>query len=317
MDSLHDISEEIDRLRKEKNAVILAHNYQIPEIQDLADYTGDSLGLSQKASETEAEIIIFCGVHFMAETASIISPDKKVLIPDPEAGCSLAETINLEQLKKWKSEHPDALVVSYVNTSAAVKSETDYCVTSSNAVKIVESIPKDREILFLPDMFLGAFVSKATGRRIHIWPGECHVHAGIRPKDIRKIKESYPNAEMVVHPECGCTTSFLHSAAGDDELAKEIKFFSTGKMIDYTRNSDTPEFVVATETGILHTLRKQSPEKKFYPAKADAICEYMKMITVEKVLNSLREEVHEVRVPEDIAQKAKKSIDRMLYISAQ
>ena len=314
---LHDISEEIDRLRKEKNAVILAHNYQIPEIQDLADYTGDSLGLSQKASETDAEIIIFCGVHFMAETASIISPDKKVLIPDPEAGCSLAETINLEQVRKWKSEHPDALVVSYVNTSAAVKSETDYCVTSSNAVKIVESIPKDREILFLPDMFLGAFVSKVTGRKIYIWPGECHVHAGIRPGDIRKIKESYPNAEMIVHPECGCTTSFLHSTAGDDELAKDIKFFSTGKMIDYTRNSDTSEFVVATETGILHTLRKQSPEKKFYPAKADAICEYMKMITVDKVLNSLREEVYEVKVPEDIARKAKKSIDRMLYISAQ
>ncbi len=309
--------EEINRLRRDKNAVILAHNYQIPEIQDLADYTGDSLGLSQKALETDAEIVVFCGVHFMAETASIISPDKKVLIPDLEAGCSLAETINLEQLKKWKSEHPEAVVVSYVNTSAAVKSETDYCVTSSNAVKIVESIPKEREILFLPDMFLGAFVAKATGRKIYIWPGECHVHAGIRPADIRRIKKSYPEAEMVVHPECGCTTSFLHSAAGDDTLAEEIKFFSTGKMIDYTRNSDTREFVVATETGILHTLRKQSPEKQFYPAKADAVCEYMKMITVEKVLNSLREEVHEVRVPEDIARKAKKSIDRMLYLSAQ
>ncbi len=317
MDGLHDILEEIDGLRREKNAVILAHNYQIPQIQDLADYTGDSLGLSQKASETDAEIIIFCGVHFMAETASIISPDKKVLIPDPGAGCSLADTIDLERLKKWKDEHPDALVVSYVNTSAAVKSETDYCVTSSNAVKIVESIPKDREILFLPDMFLGAFVSKVTGRKIHLWPGECHVHAGIRTRDIKNLKESYPDAEMIVHPECGCTTSFLHSAASDDELAKEIKFFSTGKMIDYTRNSDTAEFVVATETGILHTLRKQSPEKKFYPARENAVCEYMKMITVQKVLDSLREEVHEVRVPEDIARKAKKSIDRMLYISAQ
>ena len=267
MPILHDISEEIDRLRKEKNAVILAHNYQIPEIQDLADYTGDSLGLSQKASETDAEIIIFCGVHFMAETASIISPDKKILIPDPEAGCSLAETINLEQVRKWKSEHPDALVVSYVNTSAAVKSETDYCVTSSNAVKIVESIPKDRENTFSARYVSGRFVSKVTGRKIYIWPGECHVHAGIRPGDIRKIKESYPNAEMIVHPECGCTTSFLHATAGDDELAKEIKFFSTGKMIDYTRNSNTPEFVVATETGILHTLRKQSPEKSSIPPK--------------------------------------------------
>ncbi len=317
MSNLCDITEEIARLRKEKNAIILAHNYQIPEIQDLADYTGDSLGLSQKASETDAEIIIFCGVHFMAETASIISPEKKVLIPDPQAGCSLAETITVEQLRKWKSENPEAVVVSYVNTSAAVKSETDYCVTSSNAVKIVESIPKDKDILFLPDMFLGSFVAKTTGRKIYVWPGECHVHAGIRTSDIKNIKQTYPDAEMIVHPECGCTTSFLHATAGDEELAKDIKFFSTGKMIDYTRNSETRRFIVATETGILHTLRKQSPEKDFYPARENAICEYMKMITVDKVLNSLREEVHEVKVPPDIAQKAKKSIDRMLYISAQ
>lgn len=317
MADLSDFLEEIDFLRKEKNAVILAHNYQIPEIQDLADYTGDSLGLSQKASETDAEIIVFCGVHFMAETASIISPDKKVLIPDLGAGCSLAETINVDQLRDWKAEHPDALVVSYVNTSAAVKSETDYCVTSSNAVKIVESIPKDKEILFLPDMFLGSFVARTTGRKLHVWPGECHVHAGIKTEEIRKMKKSHPEAEMIVHPECGCTTSFLHHAASDEELSGQIKFFSTGKMIDYTRNSDTEEFVVATETGILHTLRKQSPEKKFFPAREEAVCEYMKMITVEGVLNSLREEVYEVRVPEDIAHKAKKSIERMLYISAQ
>lgn len=317
MADLTDAYEEIDALRKEKNAVILAHNYQIPEIQDLADYTGDSLGLSQKASETDAEIIVFCGVHFMAETASIISPDKKVLIPDPGAGCSLAETITVEQLREWKSRYPDALVVSYVNTSAAVKSETDYCVTSSNAVKVVESIPRDREILFLPDMYLGSFVARTTGRKIRIWPGECHVHAGIRPDDVREMKEAHPGAEMIVHPECGCTTTFLAAAARDEKLAGEIKFFSTGKMIDHTRNSDTGEFVVATETGILHTLRKQSPGKKFYPAREGAVCEYMKMITVEGVANSLREEVHEVRVPEEIARKAKKSIDRMLYISAQ
>lgn len=317
MVDLSDFLEEIDFLRKEKNAVILAHNYQIPEIQDLADYTGDSLGLSQKASETDAEIIVFCGVHFMAETASIISPDKKVLIPDLGAGCSLAETINVDQLRDWKSKHPDALVVSYVNTSAAVKSETDYCVTSSNAVKIVESIPKDKEILFLPDMFLGSFVAKTTGRKLHVWPGECHVHAGIKPAEIKQMKKAHPEAEMIVHPECGCTTSFLHAASSDREIAGQIKFFSTGKMIDYTRNSDTKEFVVATETGILHTLRKQSPEKKFFPAREEAVCEYMKTITVEGVLNSLRKEVYEVKVPEDIARKAKKSIERMLYISAQ
>jgi len=315
MKANREIFEEINELKKQKNAIILAHNYQIPEIQDIADYVGDSLGLSQHAAETDADIIVFCGVHFMAETASIISRNKKVLIPDEGAGCSLAETINLEQLKKWKSEHPDAVVVSYVNTSADIKSETDYCVTSSNAVKVVESIPKNREILFLPDMFLGAYVAKVTGRDMHIWPGECHVHAGIRTQDIEKMKEDHPGADIMVHPECGCTTSFLYHAAKNGN-SNGLRFLSTGGMVKHSRTSDKKDFVVATENGLIYRLKKENPKKNFFPARDDAICKYMKMITVEKLLNSLRNEVYEVKVPDDIALKAKKSIDRMLEITA-
>ena len=315
MNKLNGIAEEINELRKQKKAVILAHNYQLPDVQDIADYVGDSLGLSQQAAKTNAEIIVFCGVHFMAETASIISPDKKVLIPDLGAGCSLSDTINLEQLKEWKSEHPGAVVVSYVNTSAEVKSETDYCVTSSNAVQVVKAIPKEKEILFLPDMFLGAYVAKVTGRKIHIWPGECHVHAGIKVKDIKEMKEEHPGAEMIVHPECGCTTTYLYQSAKNGNTSEDIKFLSTGGMIKHTIDSDADEFIVATETGILHRMKKENPGKKFFPANENAVCEYMKMITIEKVLHSLREEVYEVDVPSEIATKAKKSIDRMLEIS--
>ena len=315
MSNISGIAEEINKLRKEKNAVILAHNYQLPDVQDIADYVGDPLGLSQQAARTNAEIIVFCGVHFMAETASIISPGKKVLIPDLDAGCSLSDTINLDQLKEWKSEHPNAVVVSYVNTSAEVKSETDYCVTSSNAVQVVKAIPEEKEILFLPDMFLGAYVGKVTGRKMHIWPGECHVHAGIKVKDIKAMKEDHPNAEMIVHPECGCTTTYLYQSAVDENMANDIQFLSTGGMIRHTIDSDADEFIVATETGILHRMKKENPGKKFFPANEKAICEYMKMITIEKVLRSLREEVYEVKVPSEIAVKARKSIDRMLEIS--
>lgn len=309
------LEEQINGLRKEKNAIILAHNYQVPEVQDIADYVGDSLGLSQQAAETNAEIIVFCGVHFMAETASIISPNKKVLIPDLEAGCSLSDTINLEQLKEWKEEHPNAVVVSYVNTSAEVKSETDYCVTSSNAVQVVNAIPREKEILFLPDMFLGAYVGKVTGRKMHVWPGECHVHAGIRVKDIKEMKKNHPGAEMIVHPECGCTTHYLYDSARKNDPDDDVKFLSTGGMVRHTCESDAKEFIVATETGMLHRLQKDNPDKKFIPANEGAVCEYMKMITIEKVLKSLQEEVYEVKVPESIAVKAKKSIDRMLEIS--
>ena len=315
MNDLNRVFEEINALRKEKNAVILAHNYQLPDVQDIADYVGDSLGLSQVAGKTEADIIVFCGVHFMAETASIISPDKKVLIPDHDAGCSLSDTINLEKLKEWKKEHPDAVVVSYVNTSAEVKSETDYCVTSSNAVEVVKAIPEDKKILFLPDMFLGAYVKKVTGRDMEIWPGECHVHAGIKVKDIRAMKEEHPKADMIVHPECGCTTTYLYQSVDNGNLPEDIKFLSTGGMIKHAVDSEADEFIVATETGILHRMKKDNPDKKFIPANENAVCEYMKMITIEKVLKSLQEEVYEVKVPLDIAHKAKKSIDRMLEIS--
>ena len=251
----------------------------------------------------------------MAETASIISPQKKVLIPDLDAGCSLADTIDLEKLKQWKGEHPDAVVVSYVNTSAEVKSETDYCVTSSNAVEVVKAIPADKKILFLPDMFLGAYVKKVTGRDMEIWSGECHVHAAIKVKDIKAMKEEHPKADMIVHPECGCTTTYLYQSVDNGNLPEDIKFLSTGGMIKHAIDSEADEFIVATETGILHRMKKDNPDKTFIPANENAVCEYMKMITIEKVLKSLREEVYEVKVPSGIALKAKKSIDRMLEIS--
>lgn len=326
------IAEEIKRLKQQKNAVILAHNYQLPEVQDIADFTGDSLALSQEAADTEADIIVFCGVHFMAETASIISPDKKVLIPDEKAGCSLADTINAEQLKSWKQENPNAVVVSYVNTTAEVKALSDYCCTSANAVQVVKSVPEDKEILFLPDMFLGAYAAKVTGRKINIWPGECHVHAGIRKQDIEDMQHEHPEAEMIVHPECGCTTNLLYQIGeeahtngngngngnrnGNGKANGNIKFLSTGGMIRHAKESESKEFIIATETGMLHPLRKANPDKVFRPIKESAVCKYMKMITLPKVLRSLEEEIVEVKVPLDIAMQAKKSIDRMLEITA-
>jgi len=320
MQAQNGITETITKLKKEKNAIILAHNYQIPQVQDIADFTGDSLALSQAAGDTDAEIIVFCGVHFMAETASIISPDKKVLIPDANAGCSLADTIDARQLVEWKKEHPDAVVVSYVNTSAEVKAETDYCCTSSNAVQVVEAVPEDKEILFLPDMFLGAYVAKVTGRKIHIWPGECHVHAGIKSDDIYEIKENHPDAEMIIHPECGCTTNLIYENLNTNSPngnGAPFKFLSTGGMLKYAKESESKEFIIATETGMLHRLQLDNPDKVFYPARENAVCKYMKMITLDKVLRSLEEEIVEVKVPRDIALKAQQSIDRMLEISAQ
>ncbi len=310
------IIEEIKRLKEQKNAVILAHNYQLPEVQDIADFTGDSLALSQQAGQAEADIIVFCGVHFMAETASIISPGKKVLIPDEKAGCSLADTITADQLREWKEKHPDAVVVSYVNTSAEVKALTDYCCTSANAVQVVNAVPEDKEILFLPDMFLGAYAAKVTGRKINIWQGECHVHAGIRNQDIKDMQHEHPEAEMIVHPECGCTTNLLYEAGnGSGNGKSNIKFLSTGGMIKHAKESESKEFIIATETGMLHRLRKDNPDKTFIPARENAVCKYMKMITLPKVLRSLEEEIVEVKVPIDIAMQAKKSIDRMLEIT--
>lgn len=310
-----DLTREIQRLKKEKNAIILAHNYQISQVQDVADFVGDSLKLSRMAGETDASYIIFCGVHFMAETASIISPDKKVLIPDLEAGCSLASSINSNELLKWKNENPDAVVVSYVNTSAEIKALSDYCCTSSNAVKVVQSIPKDTTVLFLPDMFLGAYVAEVTKRKnIKIWPGECHVHAGITDKDINLMLNKYRNAEFMVHPECSCTSSTLYHVSKGD-INRESKILSTEGMMNEARVSKNNQFLIATEVGILSRMRQENPSKEFIPIKDDAICKYMKKITIEKVYNSLVNNVYEVKVPENIARKAIVPIERMLAIS--
>lgn len=317
---VNSLKDEILRLKKEKGAVILAHNYQILEVQDVADFVGDSLGLSQQASKTDAEIIVFCGVHFMAETASIICPDKKVLIPDPEAGCSLSDTINADQLRRWKEENPNAVVVGYVNTTADVKAMCDYCCTSSNAVKVVNSIPPDKTVLFLPDMFLGAYVAEVTKRRnMLIWPGECHVHAGIRPEMVNQMLKTHTGAEFLIHPECGCTTSMMYyfgnGNGNGNGNSHNVKFFSTEGMMKHAKSSSADTFVVATETGILYRMQKENPHKKFMPISDNAICKYMKMITLDKVYRSLIEMVYEVKVPENIAQRAKLAIDRMLAIN--
>src|ERR671920_2070527 len=310
-----DYAKEIQRLKKEKNAVILAHNYQISQIQDIADFVGDSLKLSKMAAETNASIIVFCGVHFMAETASIISPEKKVLIPDLDAGCSLASSINPEELVDWKEQNPEAIVVSYVNTSAEIKALSDYCCTSSNAAKVVESIPKEKPILFLPDMFLGAYVAEVTKRKnIKIWPGECHVHAGIRSEDINTMLRRHKKAEFLVHPECSCTSSTLyHISKGD--ISKDTKILSTEGMMKEAKTSTNNKFIVATETGMLYRMKMENPEKEFIPIKKDAICKYMKKITIEKVYDSLLNEKFEVKVPVEIAKKAKIPIERMLSIT--
>jgi quinolinate synthase len=310
-----DYKHRVVELKKQRNALILAHNYQLPEVQDIADFIGDSLALSKKAATTESDIILFCGVHFMAETASILCPDKKVLIPDLEAGCSLASTINARELEAWKAEHLDALVVSYVNTTAEVKALSDYCCTSSNAVKVVNSIPKDREVLFLPDLFLGSYVAETTKRKnMYIWPGECHVHAGIKAEDINKMFANFKNADFLVHPECSCTSSVIyHISKGD--LTKNGHILSTEGMMKHARASSTKQFLVATETGILYRMQKENPDKQFIPIKSDALCKYMKKITLEKVYNSLREDIYEVKVPKHIADKARLAIDRMLAIS--
>ena len=310
---MSDLINEILKLKKEKNAVILAHNYQIPEIQDIADFVGDSLGLSQQAASTKAELIVFCGVHFMAETASIISPDKKVIIPDLEAGCSLAASITTEQLLEWKKEFPEAVVVSYINTTAEIKAETDYCVTSSNAVKVVEAIPRDKKILFLPDRFLGQYVSMVSGREMEIWNGACHVHEKIGDIDFAEVQAKHPNAEFLIHPECGCSTScMLRSRQFPD--ATNIHIQSTEGMINFVKSSDKNEFVIATEVGILHRLKKINPEAIILPLSENSVCEYMKMITIEKLYDSLLNEKFEVRVPEELAKKARIPIQRMLSI---
>ncbi len=311
-----DLKSEVLKLKKEKDALILAHNYQLPEVQDVADYVGDSLGLSRQAAKTDQKMILFCGVHFMAETAAITCPNKKVLIPDLGAGCSLADTINADQLRKWKGDHPDAVTVGYVNTSAEVKAELDYCCTSSNAVNVVRSIPSDKEILFLPDMFLGSYVAKMTQRKnMYIWAGECHVHAGIRPQEVKEKLSKFTNAEFLVHPECSCTSSVMYDVACGDYGNRQVQVLSTEGMMNYAKISSNKTFVVATETGILYRMKKQNPDKEFVAMSDSAVCKYMKMITLDKVCSSLRNEKYEVKVPRNVAQKAQLAIERMLAIS--
>ncbi|MCY4087811.1 MAG: quinolinate synthase NadA [Actinomycetia bacterium] len=303
------LTAEVRELAREHDAVILAHNYQVPEVQDVADFIGDSLGLSQQAAQTNASVIVFCGVHFMAETAKILSPEKTVLIPDLDAGCSLAESITADQLRSWKAEHPGALVVSYVNTSADVKAESDYCCTSGNAQAIIESLPADRQILFLPDVFLGIWLERVTGRKLTVWMGECHVHAGIRPADIERWQDEAPDAELLVHPECGCASQCM--AFGNERT----HILSTEGMVRFAKESSKDRFLVATETGILHRLGKEIPGKTFEAVSEQAVCQYMKMITLEKLHTSLRTGVYEVDVEADIARRARRAVERMVTIA--
>jgi quinolinate synthase len=358
---------EVRALAREHGAVILAHNYQVPEVQQVADYVGDSLGLSRKAAAADGDLIVFCGVHFMAETASILCPAKTVLIPDLDAGCSLAASIDAEQLAAWKAQYPGGVVVMYVNTTAEVKALTDYCCTSANAVDVVRHVyathGPETEILFGPDMWLGAYVEKELGRRMHVWDGECHVHAGIRPADIESTRAAHPGADFLIHPECGCTTSVMEYVAAGDVAAEGVHMLSTGGMLRYAEAAEREslgaaereehtavesqpgaaperkpgeatlgrpaarsgpatggvgdrrrEAVVATEVGMLYPLQMAAPDVDFIPANAEASCKYMKMITLTKLRDSLREGKYEVRVPEEIAERARIPIDRMVAI---
>jgi quinolinate synthase len=331
-----ELKAEVRALAAERRAVILAHNYQVPEVQDVADYVGDSLGLSRKAAAVDAETIVFCGVHFMAETASILCPEKTVLIPDLDAGCSLADSIDFDQLAAWRAEYPRGVVVMYVNTTAEVKALTDYCCTSANAVDVVRHIydtrGADTEILFGPDMWLGAYVEKELGKRMHVWDGECHVHAGIRPADIAATRAAHPGADFLIHPECGCTTSIMEYVAAGDVAPDGVHMLSTGGMLEYAHGAEHDareraahargangaparrQAVVATEVGMLYPLQMAAPDVEFIPANAEASCKYMKMITLPKLRDALREMQFEVRVPEEVAAKARVPIDRMVAL---
>ena len=343
------LKQEVRALAEERSAVILAHNYQVPEGQDVADYVGDSLGLSRQAAAVDAEVIAFCGVHFMAETASILCPEKTVLIPDLDAGCSLAASIDAEQLASWKAQYPKGIVVMYVNTTAEVKALTDYCCTSANAVDVVRHIYEthgtDTEILFGPDMWLGAYVEKELGTPMHVWDGECHVHAGIRPADIDATRAAHPGADFLIHPECGCTTSVMEFVAAGDIAAEGVHMLSTGGMLKYAQSANAQntgetgaqveepgldassqpgdanggrgklrEAIVATETGMLYPLQMAAPDVEFIAANPRAACVYMKMITLRKLRDALRDMKFEVRVPEEIAVRARVPIDRMVAL---
>jgi quinolinate synthase len=321
-----ELSEEVRALARDRNAVILAHNYQVPEIQDVADLTGDSLQLSREAATTDAEVIAFCGVHFMAETASVLSAEKTVLIPDLDAGCSLSDSIDARQLRAWKADHPGAVVVMYVNTSAEVKAETDYCCTSSNAVEVVKHVWREHgpqtEILFGPDLWLGSFVARELGlvddpdryRRFHVWDGECHVHAGIRPDDIAAMRAEHPGARFLIHPECGCSTQAMEYVAAGDVDPENVQMLSTSGMLRHVAANPDGEFIVATETGMLYPLQRAAPNARLIEANRMAFCKYMKMITLPKLRASLRDLKFEVKVPPRIAERARLPIERMVAI---
>jgi quinolinate synthase len=313
--AMTDLTPEIRALKAERQAAIVAHNYQRPEIQDLADVVADSLTMARRATESDAPVIVICGVHFMAETAAIANPDKQVLIPDPGAGCSLAATIQAADVRAWRAEHPGGIVVAYVNTSAAVKAEADYCCTSGNAVAVINALPRDVPVLFLPDFFLGNYLRRVTGRPLDVWMGECHVHAALTPDVLERKRREHPDAEFLVHPECGCVTSAMYYAEADGDIAAgRTRIVSTEQMMQRARASGAREFVVATETGVLHRLRRENPEKQFHAVAESAECRYMKMITLENLRDSLRELKHEVRVPPETAARARRAIERMLAI---
>jgi quinolinate synthase len=312
----------VRRLAAERDAVILAHNYQVPEIQDVADHVGDSLALSRLAAASTASVIVFAGVYFMAETAKILAPDRTVLIPAARAGCSLADSITAEQVREWKAEHPGAAVVAYVNTSAEVKAESDLCCTSANAAQVVASVPADREVLFLPDQFLGAHVRRVTGRdNLRVWAGECHVHAGISPADLRRraseITSADPRAELFIHPECGCSTAALWQAGEGDLPAGRTRVLSTGGMLEAARTTRAPAVLVATEIGMLHQLRRANPAVRWEAANPDAVCRYMKMTTPDALLRCLREGVTEVTVDPGVAARARRAVQAMLTMGAR
>ena len=310
-----DWAAEIRRLAAERDAVILAHNYQAPEIQDVADHVGDSLALSRLAAASPASTIVFAGVYFMAETAKILAPGRTVLIPDPRAGCSLADSITAEQVREWKAAHPGAVVVAYVNTTAEVKAESDVCCTSANAVEIVSSVPAGREVLFLPDQFLGAHVRRTTGREnIHVWLGECHVHAGISPDALRRRAEAEPDADLFIHPECGCSTAALWQAGAGDLPPGRTRILSTGGMLEAARGTTARTVLVATETGMLHQLRQANPAVTWEPVNPGAVCRYMKMTTPATLLRCLRDGTAEVNVAPDVVARARRAVEAMISV---
>ncbi|HXG45056.1 MAG TPA: quinolinate synthase NadA [Gemmatimonadales bacterium] len=312
------LQREIRELARRRNAVLLAHNYQRPEVQDVADYVGDSLGLSRQAAATEAEVIVFCGVHFMAETAAILAPAKRVLLPDLRAGCSLAATITAEDLRRWKARFPGYVAVGYVNTTAEVKAELDYCCTSGNVLDVIDAIPEDRGILFCPDFFLGAHVRRERPhRRVEVWLGECHVHKEINPHTLERVRHEHPGAEVLVHPECGCAGQLIYAIGRGDIPSDGVHIASTEQMINLVKSRPAEEFIVATETGIMHRMQQLAPAKRFFPADPDAVCAFMKTITLENTRDALLLDRYHVTVPEEIARRARGALDRMVSIGGR